>query len=84
MVPSNEGNEVRREGRQGVGALHSTKEAGEPAPGDPEEGRGRRGMEPVEGKMERASNLGTIQTGLDRIAGLAGFSTSRSTTPCRM
>ena len=38
---------------------------------DPEEGRGRRGMEPVEGKMARASNLETIQTKLHRIAGLA-------------
>ena len=33
------GNEDRREEQQGVGALHSTDEAGEPAPGDPVEGR---------------------------------------------
>ncbi len=44
---------------------------------DPEEGRGRRGMEPMEGKMEGASNLGTIQTRLHRIAGLADTTTSR-------
>ncbi len=30
-------------------------------------------MEPVEGKMERASNLGTIQTRLHRIAELASI-----------
>lgn len=28
-VPSSEGNEARREGRRGVGALHGTEEAGE-------------------------------------------------------
>jgi hypothetical protein len=44
---------------------------------DPEEGRGRQGMEPLEGKMVRASNLGTIQSGLHRIAELANTSTSR-------
>ncbi len=32
--------------------------------------RSRRGMEPVEGKMERALNLVAIQTRLHRIAGL--------------
>ena len=40
-------------------------------------------MEPVEGKMERASNLGTIQTKLHRIAELASISTSRCATACR-
>jgi hypothetical protein len=34
-VPSNEGNEVTREGRQEVGVLYSTKEAGEPTRGTP-------------------------------------------------
>jgi hypothetical protein len=38
---------------------------------DPEEGRGRQGMEPVEGKMARALNLGSVLTRLHRIAGLA-------------
>ncbi len=33
MVPPSEGNEARREGRQEVGALHSTDEAGEPTRG---------------------------------------------------
>jgi len=34
-VPSNEGNEVRRDGRRGFGALHSTCDAGEPTRGTP-------------------------------------------------
>ena len=38
---------------------------------DPEEGRGRRGMEPVEEKMARTSDLGSVSTRLHRIAGLA-------------
>jgi len=42
MVPPNEGDEVTREGRQGVGALRITDEVGEPPPGDPVEGRERR------------------------------------------
>jgi hypothetical protein len=40
---------------------------------DPEEGRGRRGMEPMEGKMARALNLGSVLTRLHRIAELASF-----------
>ena len=40
-------------------------------------------MEPMEGKMERASNLVTIQTKLYRIAELAIISTSRCATACR-
>ena len=35
MVSPNEGNEVRREGRQGVGASHSNDEAGELDRGTP-------------------------------------------------
>jgi len=38
---------------------------------DPEEGRGRRGMEPMEGKMSRALDLGSVSTRLHRIAELA-------------
>ena len=38
---------------------------------DPEEGRGRQGMEPLEGKMVRALDLGIISTKLRRIAELA-------------
>jgi len=40
-------------------------------------------MEPMEGKMERASNLETIQTKLHRIAELASFSTSKCATVYR-
>jgi hypothetical protein len=40
---------------------------------DPEEGRGRQGMEPVEGKMARALDLGSVSTRLHRIAKLASF-----------
>ena len=50
-VPEGEGNEARRDGWPGVGALHVTDELGEPAPGDPKEGRERRNMELLEGKM---------------------------------
>jgi hypothetical protein len=38
---------------------------------DPGEGRGRQGMEPMEGKMARALGLGSISTRLYRIAELA-------------
>src|SRR4051812_9313760 len=34
-VPPNEGNEVRRDGRRGFGAPHSTCDAGEPTRGTP-------------------------------------------------
>ena len=38
---------------------------------DPEEGRGRQGMEPVEGKMAGTLDLGSVSTRLHRIAELA-------------
>jgi hypothetical protein len=41
-VPPSEGNEVRWDGRQGVGASRTTDEAGELTRQDPVEGRGRR------------------------------------------
>ena len=41
-VPSNEGNEVRREGGRASQHPHSTDEAGEPVPRDPVEGRKNR------------------------------------------
>jgi hypothetical protein len=44
VVSPSEGNEARREGRQGVGAPHSTGEPGEPSRTDPGEGRRRRLM----------------------------------------
>ena len=40
VVPASEGNEARREGRSGVGAFHSTREAGE---SDPKETLWRKG-----------------------------------------
>src|SRR5450755_118819 len=43
-VSPSEGNEVRREDCQEVGASHSTDEAGEPTRWDPAEGRRRRLM----------------------------------------
>src|SRR5437870_10432938 len=70
-VPPSEGNEVRREGRPGVGALRCTGEAGEPAPGDPVEGRECGVREPEEGKMTGTPNPDTISTRLHRIAKLA-------------
>ena len=48
VVPPSEGNEARRDGRPGIGASHSTVEAGELAPEDPVKGRGCRMMEPLE------------------------------------
>src|SRR5437870_10513426 len=70
-VPPSEGNEARREGRSGVGALRCTGEAGEPTPGDPVEGRGCRVREPEEGKMTGTPSPGTISTRLHRIAKLS-------------
>ena len=45
-----EGNEARRDGRRGVGAPHSTADAGEPTRGNPAEGKGAPGHETVGGK----------------------------------
>ena len=70
-VPPSEGNEVRRDGRRGVGAAHSTADAGEPVPWDPVEGRGSRITEPSEGKMTNTSGLEGVSTKRRRIAELA-------------
>ncbi len=52
--------------------------------GDPGEGRGRRGMEPVERKLARAFNLGSVVTRLHRIAELGRPAGAwRSTAPQR-
>ena len=53
MVAPIEGNEVTREGRQGVGVLHSTEDVGELAPGDPAEEREHREHGTVGGKDGR-------------------------------
>ena len=47
---------------------------------DPEEGRGRQGMEPVEGKMARTLDLGSVLTRLHRIAELAQPAGARRST----
>jgi RNA-directed DNA polymerase len=68
MVSPNEGNEVRRDERQGVGASHSTDEAGEPYRRDPAEGRGCRFKQPLEGNMAGASEPVDVSTKQQRIA----------------
>jgi RNA-directed DNA polymerase len=50
VVTPTEGNEARRDGRQGVGVLHKTCDVGEPAPGDPAEDKGAPGHGTVGGK----------------------------------
>jgi len=70
-VPRNEGNEVKRDGRQGVGVPHCTDEAGEPAPGNPVEGKGGRIKELLGGKMADTSRSTTVSTKLQQIAKLA-------------
>ena len=62
---------MRWEGRQEVGASHTTYEAGELLPEDPVEGRGCRIIEPLERNMASASKLTTVSTKLQRIAELA-------------
>ena len=70
MVSPSEGNEVRREGRQGVGASHTTVEPGEPSRGTP----GREGdaaHEPLERNMTGTPRPETVSTKQQRIAELA-------------
>ncbi len=57
MVSPSEGNEARRDGRQGVAAPHNSVEAGERALPDPVERRGRRvvGREPEPCRGPRTS-----------------------------
>ena len=45
LVAPSEGNEVKREGRQEVGAARSTCESGEPSPTGPSGGKGLPGIE---------------------------------------
>jgi hypothetical protein len=52
-VSPSEGNEARRNGRQEVGALHSTAEAGEQQPSEPCGGKGVPSHGPVGGKHAR-------------------------------
>ena len=71
MVRLHEGNEAWRDGRRGIGASHSTEEAGESSRRDPVEGRGRRQMDPLEGKTANTPRLGPVSTSRQRIAELA-------------
>ena len=80
VVPPSEGNEVRREGRQGVGASDSTVEAGELSPEDPAEESGCRIKELFEGNMASTSKLGTVSMRQERIATLAKQSPTMSFT----
>jgi hypothetical protein len=70
MVSPSEGNEARREGRQGVGASHSTVEPGEPPEG-PWGGKGAPSYEPLEGNMPGTPRPDTVFTKRQRIAELA-------------
>ena len=70
MVSPSEGNEVRREGRQGVGASRSTAEPGEPPEG-PWGGKGTPSYEPLEGNMPGTPRPDSVSTKRQRIAELA-------------
>src|ERR1041385_7800760 len=70
LVLRPEGNEGKRDGRQEVGALHGTDEAGEPNRRDPVEGRECRNTEPSEGTMSRTTDRQDISTKQRRIAEL--------------
>jgi len=59
---------VRRDGRQGVGASYSTREAGEPTRWDPVEGRGRRIADRLRGTMPGIPRSETISTQQQTIA----------------
>ena len=72
MVPLHEGNEARRDGRRGIGAPHTTGEAGESGPRNPVEGRGRRQIDPLEGTMANTPRLDSVSPKRQRIAELAG------------
>jgi hypothetical protein len=61
-VSPTEGNEGRRDGPQGVGAPHTTGEAGERLPRGPRGGKGVPRHGPLGGHRPRASNLGCLST----------------------
>src|SRR5262249_51983048 len=70
MVSPSEGNEVRRDGWQGVGASRSTAEPGEPPEG-PWGGKGTPSYEPLEGNMPGTPRPDPVSTKRQRIAELA-------------
>ena len=61
---------MRREGRQEVGASHSTAEPGEPPEG-PRGGKETPSYEPLEGNMKGTPRPESVYTKLQRIAKLA-------------
>jgi hypothetical protein len=63
-----EGNEGQRDGHAGIGALHSTREAGELVREDPVEGRGRLVAEPWPGNGAGALDLDSLFTTRPRVA----------------
>jgi hypothetical protein len=67
MVSPSEGNEARRDERRGVGASHSTGEAGEPPEG-PRGGKGTPSHQPLAGSMAGTSRPETVSTKRQRIA----------------
>ena len=71
VVPPSQGNEVRRDGRQGVGARRSTHEGGEPTQRDPLEERACRITELLRGTMKETPSSQPISPGLQRVAELA-------------
>ena len=73
MVPPREGNEARGDGRRGIGAPHTTGEAGESCPRNPVEGRGRREMDPLAGKTANTPRLEPVSTLRQRIAERARY-----------
>ena len=59
---------ARGDGRRGIGAPHTTGEAGESCPRHPVEGRGRREMDPLAGKTANTPRLEPVSTSRQRIA----------------
>ena len=81
MVPPSEGNEVRRDGRQEVGALRSTVEAGESLPWETPWKEGNDpSMEPLKGNTTDAPTFESVSTKQQRIAELARQSPQTSFT----
>ena len=70
MVSPSEGNEVRRNGRQEVGASRSTADPGEPPEG-PWGGKEAPSYEPLEGNMPGTPRPDSVSTKRQRIAELA-------------
>jgi hypothetical protein len=76
VIPPNEGNEARREGRQEVGSLHRTCDVGELIQEDPVEERERQDRRLVEekddGDTDPYNSLNATSTDSDTCSGDAG------------